>query len=221
MNIDTVTTHMKTLQPTAMPRALESGMVGEAAPKKEAMTADATTAKEKPFYEYEKEPWLSEPVDPLITNREEYVAYTKVFSAMEQDLMRITYDAYRRQLVDTQPDLASKNFGFTLDENASLKIIDYDNSLTEADEVALTESINNFQELKSMAQTNAKKLMTLVDHDHKTFGSRYNLNIGNFHSIIDYGKIIEAGTKNMENEWIRQVESNAEKLSYSYISITA
>ena len=54
MNIDTVTTHMKTLQPTAMPRALESGMVGGAALKKEAMTADPTVVKEKPFYDFFK-----------------------------------------------------------------------------------------------------------------------------------------------------------------------
>nr|WP_050586977.1 hypothetical protein [Pseudomonas asturiensis] len=187
------------------------------------MTADATTAKEKPFYEYEKEPWLSEPVDPLITNREEYVAYTKVFSAMEQDLMRITYDAYRKELIDTHPDIANKKFGFTLDESASLKIIDYDNSLTETDRAVLTESINNFQELKSMVQANANMLMVLVlvDHDHETFGNRYNLNIENFHSIIDYDKILNTGINLMQSEWVRQVQSNAEKISHSYISVSA
>ncbi|SHN18648.1 hypothetical protein SAMN05216593_11211 [Pseudomonas asturiensis] len=221
MNIDTVTTHMKTLQPTAMPRALESGMVGGAAPKKEAMTADATTAKEKPFYECEKEPWLSEPVDPLITNREEYVAHQKMFNAIDLRLMQITYDAYRKELIDTHPDIANKKFGFTLDESASLKIIGYDNSLTETDRAVLTESINNFQELKSMVQANAKMLMTLVDHDHETFGNRYNLNIENFHSIIDYDKILNTGINLMQSEWVRQVQSNAEKISHSYISVSA
>ncbi|WP_241000193.1 hypothetical protein [Pseudomonas viridiflava] len=219
MNIDAVTRHMNTSQTTAMARGLELGMVGRA--RATAVTADTPATKEKPFYEYQKEPWLSEPVNPLVTNREQYVAEEKLFNAMNLDLMRITYDAYRKELADTYPELATKKFGFTLDEDASLKIIDHDNSLTEADRAVLTESINNFRELKSMVQANAKMLMKLVDHDHETFGSRYDLNIGNFHHVVDYGKIINAGAHHMENEWIRQIESNAEKMDHSYISVSA
>ncbi|MEE4082871.1 hypothetical protein [Pseudomonas viridiflava] len=220
MNIDAVTRHMNTLQTTAMPRELELGMVGSAM-RATAVTADRAATKEKPFYEYQKEPWLSEPVNPLVTNREQYVAEEKLFNAMNLDLMRITYDAYRKELADTYPELATKKFGFTLDEDASLKIIDHDNSLTEADRAVLTESINNFQELKSLVQANAKMLMKLVDHDHETFGSRYDLNIENFHSIIDYDKILAVGINQMKNEWERQVQSHAEKISHSYISVSA
>ncbi|WP_241000192.1 hypothetical protein [Pseudomonas viridiflava] len=220
MNIDAVTRHMNTLQTTAMPRELELGMVGSAM-RATAVTADRAATKERPFYEYQKEPWLSEPVNPLVTNREQYVAHEKTLNAIDLRLMQITYDAYRRDLIETHPDLANKKFGFTLGEDASLKIIDHDNSLTEADRTVLTESINNFQELKSMVQANAKMLMTLVDHDHETFGSRYDLNIGNFHSIIDYDKIFYAGINQMEHEWVRQVQNHAEKISHSYISVSA
>ncbi|WP_439884643.1 hypothetical protein ACTACK_21045 [Pseudomonas syringae] len=219
MNIDAVTRHMNTSQTTAMARGLELGMVGRA--RATAVTADTPATKEKPFYEYQKEPWLSEPVNPLVTNREQYVAHEKTLNAIDLRLMQITYDAYRRDLIETHPDLANKKFGFTLGEDASLKIIDHDNSLTEADRTVLTESINNFQELKSMVQANAKMLMTLVDHDHETFGSRYDLNIGNFHSIIDYDKIFYAGINQMEHEWVRQVQNHAEKISHSYISVSA
>ncbi|WP_439884644.1 hypothetical protein ACTACK_21055 [Pseudomonas syringae] len=220
MNIDAVTRHMNTSQTTAMARDLELGMVGRAV-RTTADKADTAATKEKSFYEYQKEPWLSETVNPLVTNREQYVAEEKLFNAMNLDLMRITYDVYRKVLADTYPELATKKFGFTLDEDASLKIIDHDNSLTEADRAVLTESINDFQELKSMVQANAKMLMTLVDHDHETFGSRYDLNIGNFHSIIDYDKLLYAGINQMENEWVRQVQNHAEKISHSYISVSA
>ena len=220
MNIDAVTLHMNTSQTAAMPRELELGMVGRAV-RTTADTVDTSVTKEKPFYEDQKEPWLSEPVNPLVTNREQYVAEEKLFNAMNLDLMRITYDAYRKELADTYPELATKKFGFTLDEDASLKIIDHDNSLTEADRAVLTESINNFQELKSMVQAYAKMLMKLVDHDHETFGSRYDLNIENFHSIIDYDKILAVGINQMKNEWERQVQSHAEKISHSYISVSA
>ncbi|CAM3411258.1 hypothetical protein PSFL111601_23305 [Pseudomonas floridensis] len=72
-----------------------------------------------------------------------------------------------------------------------------------------------------MVRANAKKLMSLVDHDHETFGSRYSLNIENFNSIIDYDKILTAGINQMENEWVRQVKNNAEKANYSYLSVSA
>ncbi|MBA1232120.1 hypothetical protein G7013_20955 [Pseudomonas viridiflava] len=220
MNIDVIKNHMKTLQPTPMPREPELSRTGSAA-QKNVVTDNTTTAKKKPFYEYQKEPWLSEPVGSLITNREQYVAREKSFNAIDLRLMQISYDAYRKELLTTHPEVANKKFGFTLDENAALKIIDYDNSLNEADKAVLTASINNFQDLKSMVQANAKMLMTLVDHDHETFGSRYDLNIGNFQSIIDYDKVLTAGAKNMENEWVRQVQSHAEKISQSYISVSA
>lgn len=223
MNIDAVTRHMNTSQTTAMARDLELGMVGRAirATAVTADTIDTSATKEKPFYEYQKEPWLSEPVNPLVTNREQYVAHEKTLNAIDLRLMQITYDAYRKELIEIHPDLANKKFGFTLDKDASLKIIDHDNSLTEADRAVLTESINNFQELKSMVQANAKMLMKLVDHDHETFESRYDLNIENFHSIIDYDKILTVGINQMENEWVWQIQSHAEKISPSYLSVTA
>ncbi|WP_240996564.1 hypothetical protein [Pseudomonas viridiflava] len=81
MNIDAVTLHMNTSQTAAMPRELELGMVGRAV-RTTADTVDTSVTKEKPFYEYQKEPWLSEPVNPLVTNREQYVAEEKLFNAM-------------------------------------------------------------------------------------------------------------------------------------------
>ncbi|RMT81998.1 hypothetical protein [Pseudomonas viridiflava] len=222
MNIDAIKNHMGTLRPVAVPQRLMSEMGSGVAPDK-AFKTDATEAeaKAKPFHEYQKEPWLAEPASEMFNNHEHYVAYKKIFSAMELDLMRITYDAYRKELADTHPEIASKNFSFTLDEDASLKIIDYDNNLTETEKAILTESINKFQELKSMAQTNAKTIMDLVDHDHDNFGRRYNLNIDNFHRVIDYAKLINTSAKQMEHEWVQQIQSNAETKSSLSISVLA
>lgn len=125
---------MNTLQPKAISRELEQGIVFRAA-RENSVRADTSTTNEKPFYEYQKEPWLSEPVDPLITNREQYVAHEKMVNAIDLRLMQFTYDAYRKELIGSHPDLAAKKFGFTLDENASLKLIDHDNSLTDADRI--------------------------------------------------------------------------------------
>jgi len=68
-------------------------------------------------------------------------------------------------------------------------------------------------------QHHAKTIMTLVDHDHETFGGRYKLDISNFQDVIDYGKIMNTSVQKMQDEWIQQVQSNAEKRDFSYISL--
>ena len=101
-----------------------------------------------------------------------------------------------------------------------MKIIDYNDSLTENDKTILTQSINEFRSLKTQVQYHAKFIMTLVDHDHQTFEGRYKLDLSNFQDVIDHGKIMNTGEKQMQSEWIRQVESNAEKREFSYISVS-
>ncbi|AQL36340.1 hypothetical protein [Pseudomonas syringae] len=169
--------------------------------------------------EYQKEPWLLESINEHITNRIDYVAHKKIVDVLELALINVTYDSFRKDLQETHPEIASKKFGFTLNESASIKIIDYDNSLTENDKSVLTHAINGFREFKEQIQQHAKTVMTLVDHDHETFGGRYTLDISNFQDVIDYGKIMSTSVQKMQDEWIQQVQSNAEKRDFSYISV--
>lgn len=136
-----------------------------------------------------------EPINEHITNRLDYVAHKKRLDVLELALVNVTYDSFRKELQETHPDIARKNFGFTLTESASIKIIDYDNSLTENDTSVLTHAINGFREFKEQLQHHAKTIMTLVDHDHETFGGRYKLNISNFQDVIDYGKIMNTSVQ--------------------------
>ncbi|PYD17969.1 MULTISPECIES: hypothetical protein [Pseudomonas syringae group] len=184
-----------------------------------AIASEVKTTEKNVFYEYQKEPWLLEPINEHITNRLDYVAHKKRLDVLELALVNVTFDSFRKQLQETHPDIARKNFGFTLTESASIKIIDYDNSLTENDTSVLTHAINGFREFKEQLQHHAKTIMTLVDHDHETFGGRYKLDISNFQDVIDYGKIMNTSVQKMQDEWIQQVQSNAEKRDFSYISL--
>ncbi|AAY38952.1 hypothetical protein ABNM12_18120 [Pseudomonas syringae] len=185
----------------------------------EAIASDEKATEKKVFYDDQKEPWLLESINEHITNRLDYVAHKKRLDVLELALVNVTYDSFRKELQETHPDIARKNFGFTLTESASIKIIDYDNSLTANDTSVLTHAINEFRELKEQIQHHAKTIMTLVDHDHETFGGRYKLDISNFQDVIDYGKIMNTSVQKMQDEWINQVQSNAEKRDFSYISL--
>ncbi|MEE1994720.1 hypothetical protein QPL90_24820 [Pseudomonas syringae pv. syringae] len=185
----------------------------------EAIASDEKATEKNVFYDDQKEPWLLESINEHITNRLDYVAHKKRLDVLELALVNVTYDSFRKELQETHPDIARKNFGFTLTESASIKIIDYDNSLTANDTSVLTHAINEFRELKEQIQHHAKTIMTLVDHDHETFGGRYKLDISNFQDVIDYGKIMNTSVQKMQDEWINQVQSNAEKRDFSYISL--
>lgn len=177
-------------------------------------------AVERPFYEYQKEPWLTEPGYEDITNREDYVIRKKIVEEIDLALTQLTYTRFMESLADSHPELASKAFGFTLDENASIKIIDYNESLTDDEKSLLADKINNFDGFNLQLQARARAMMTLVDHDHEIFGGRYKLDIDNFQYVIDFNRLLNVSVKKMHSEWVAQVERKAEQRNPSYISLS-
>lgn len=180
----------------------------------------AAVRKEKPFYEYQREPWLTEPGYEHVNKREDYVKWKKMNEEMDFDLAQITYSSFMKQLADTRPELAVKAFGFTLDASASIKIIDYNESLTDAEKTELTERINAFDGFQSQLRARARGMMTLVDHDHETFGGRYVLNIENFQGVIDFAKLMNGSVNNVYGEWVGQVQTNAGERESTRILLT-
>ncbi|WP_243248398.1 hypothetical protein [Pseudomonas maioricensis] len=177
-------------------------------------------AKERPFYEYQEKPWLTDPGYEHFTTREEYVWMKKACNEIYFALTQTTYSRFMKDLADTHPELADKSFGFTLSSSASIKILDYKGSLTEAEKTLLTERINGFDDIKLQLQGRAKAMMKMVDHDHETFGGRFKADINDFEHVIDFGKILSVGVKQIRTEWVRQVSQNAERQDVSRISLS-
>jgi hypothetical protein len=220
VNINAVSNNPASLQYMTAVRSSEPDRVSENHISEKAVEPAEKVIEEPPFYEYRKEPWLTEPGYTDAQSREEYVALKKIDQYINLSLMQFAYDGFMKTLVDTHPDIASKKFGFTLSEDATLKIIDYENRLTEDDKTVLVESMRRFDNFELRLQVCAKGMMALVDHDHKTFGGRYMLDISNFQDVIDFRKILSVGAKAMNNEWAGQVSANAEARDPSYISLS-
>lgn len=173
------------------------------------------------FYQYEEQPWLNQSEEGLLPARTMFLRYQHAASMIDLALMQIHYADFRNKLQETHPELAAKKFGFTLDESADLKILDYDNTLSSQERDFLGGLLNDHATLKGLAQRHAKVMMTLLDHDTDTFGRRYSLTLDNFRHTIDYAKILEKGPGKMHEEWIRQVQNNAEKRDASSLHIEA
>lgn len=92
------------------------------------------------------------------------------------------------------------------------KVTDPDGVLTPAEHTYLTEELNKRQPLKDALVTNAKSIMTLLDHYPEKFGAEHTLNLESFSKVIDYGQVFSRNTiGNFMDTIIYQIESNAPK----------
>lgn len=133
------------------------------------------------------------------------------------ELMDISrqYREFYERVEDLRPDITSKGFGFTLDEDGKIKILDSGQQLSDADKSWLTEEINAFKDIRLHVNKHATLLMELVEIDTEKFGREYKLNARNFQSTIDYRDILnEQWTTrgvSMDEHFTQQILENAEK----------
>ncbi|MBX8591480.1 hypothetical protein K5D56_19130 [Pseudomonas cichorii] len=228
MNIGSVvSTAVKPQLPSVQPGV--STPIKTAAPEAESALS-AKEARAKAFYTREKEPWKGKFYnygDNFIKSEERpmtkdfYLGQLETDASIDLTLMQCYYDDFRKELVELRPDLANKGFGYTLGDDAQIKVISYENSLNEDEIKWLTKTLNNIEELKENVISHAKIMMELVDHDTEKFGGKYILNLMNFQDTIDYGKVVAVRRNEMSDEWIRQIHQNAEKREPSLIDIRA
>ncbi|MBX8569963.1 hypothetical protein K5D36_09770 [Pseudomonas cichorii] len=228
MNIGSVvSTAVKPQLPSVQPGV--STPIKTAAPETESALS-AKEARAKAFYTREEEPWknrlyYSGSGDPdevgTPMTKEIFLGFEEMRATSFLSLQQCYYDSFRKELIELKPDLAKKGFSYTLGDDAQIKVISYENSLSEDEIKWLTKTLNNIEDFKESVQLHAKSMMTLVDHDTETFGGKYNLNLMNFQDTIDYGKIVSVRKNDLSEEWIRQIQQNAEKRESPLIDIKA
>lgn len=142
------------------------------------------------------------------------LACLTIDAALRQIDIYRQYGEFYERLKDLRPDIASAGFGFTLDENSKIKILD-SGKLGEADKSWLTEEINTFKDIKHHVYKHSKLLIQLVEKDTQRFGGRFNLNSENFQNTVDYGDILNKKWggigASLDSFFTRQILENAEK----------
>ncbi|KAA8696631.1 Uncharacterized protein ALO80_00706 [Pseudomonas caricapapayae] len=185
------------------------------------------------FYTREEEPWLKSfytftdytaPVaktEMRQMTKERYLEYLNADAILMSRIQSSCYQKFRAELVDVRPDLAEKNFSYTIGDDAELKIIDLDDKLGTNEIKYLSDAINQKNQFKDAAVRHAKILMTLADHDTETFKGTYKLDLLNFQNIIDLGKIALSKKDDPSEIWINQIKEKAEKNSAHLIDTRA
>ncbi len=211
-----------------VPTKIEQEVKAAAVKPERVLTAAEKFAKE--FYSKEEEPWKGQTtyaVDPesgkyqtIPETREGWVK--NQYAQAEDDLKRLNwrFDDFMKELHFIDPDLAVKNWSYTLDGEAKIKVLDPKGNLTDAEVDRLTNAMNKFKGLTALVQNHAKTIMSIVDHDIEKFGGKYELSLLNFQQVIDYGSM-SYRKKDPHEDWVRQVVENAEKRESSLIDLSA
>jgi len=141
-----------------------------------------------------------------------------------QNAMKSTWDQIRADLEKSNPALAAKDFGFSLDADGNFVVLERNDKLNEHDMYTLTEALNGSASLKMLASDFARLTMEYVKADHITQGlGKFDLNMSNFHSTIDLEKVLDyeqTGTARWNATWYNQVwNKGVERTDYKTTTI--
>ncbi len=220
MNISDFTNIQPYRPVVTLPTGTGSNNAEEVTSSKGLESASVMAAKETPLYQYKKEPWLTDPLIDFATSREEYLFFKSIILGAQLRLLKDSYSDALVDLADAHPDIAAKEFSITMSEDGAIKIIDAHNEMSDEDIETLTMFLNDTCYLKGSVQMVVQGMLLLADHDHDTFGGRYGVGIEDIQRVLDIGKILNESVDMMRGEWVRQIETNAERLPVSYVSVS-
>lgn len=136
-----------------------------------------------------------------------------------EDKMKPLYAEFKSQVDKIFPELSSKDFGISVNEEGSLIIINNNENLTEKDHLSLNNLLNSFSGssvLTSMANEYAESVVKWVELDRKPDNTgiwvgKFDVTKENFHEIIDLvPRIKESDAYNVFDTALLQIWGKAE-----------
>lgn len=126
-----------------------------------------------------------------------------------QRAMKSAWDQIHVDLEKSNPALAAKDFGFSLDADGNLMVLERSDELSEHEIHTLTEVLNDSYSLKTRANDFALLAMDFIKADHVSMGlGKFNLDMNNFHSTIDFERMLDyeqTGSARWNATWYNQV----------------
>jgi hypothetical protein len=156
----------------------------------------------------DEKPWLAEPNLKAIKSMGEYLSFKKVEANIALELAKVAYTSFKNEIYNLRPELASKNFSFSLDATGNIRIIDTHGTLSNEEKTWLTDRFDH-RGLKSHLTDHFKTSELLAKYDKTGFSAGYKLENMDLARITDYGKILESD--DMEQTWKNQISKRAEK----------
>lgn len=140
---------------------------------------------------------LREPVQVIDTwvgrsESPEFPRFAERFNGA-QAVLKSAFTTFESSLASTAPDLAGTDYGFTVEADGRLKVLDKAGQLSEANIQRLTDLLNGSADLKSAAVTYRNATIDMMDASSPWSGSvmgYYSLTNENFANSIDLAPLL-------------------------------
>ncbi|UOB22429.1 hypothetical protein MRY17_17060 [Pseudomonas orientalis] len=140
---------------------------------------------------------LREPVQVIDTwvgrsESPEFPRFAERFNGA-QAVLKSAFTTFESSLASTAPDLAGTDYGFTVETDGRLKVLDKAGQLSEANIQRLTDLLNGSADLKSAAVTYRNATIDMMDASSPWSGSvmgYYSLTNENFANSIDLAPLL-------------------------------
>jgi hypothetical protein len=129
--------------------------------------------------------------------------------------MQLEFDEFKEQIRISLPELAGKNFGFTINERGSLEITSPDGALTDREKRQLDAWINDRDRLKELTFDHAKLVTYILKHDPRLQSEASMVTLENINKFIDYGVLLQsyAFRPGNGNSWIEQLQRTVREMT--------
>ncbi|ROM61842.1 hypothetical protein BK653_29750 [Pseudomonas brassicacearum] len=135
---------------------------------------------------------LGEPLEGVVTwvGRSQSPDFPRFAEVTKNALSALkgSFEDFKSTLSMDHPDLAGKKYGFTIEADGRLKVLDIAGQLSRSDTQRLTDLLNESSGLKAAASAFRDASIDMVDADSPSSGSylgRYSLTKENFATSID------------------------------------
>jgi len=140
---------------------------------------------------------LGEPMEVVVTwvGRSQSPDFPRLAEVTNDALSALkgSFEDFKSTLSTAHPDLAGKKYGFTIEADGRLKVLDIAGQLSRSDTQRLTDLLNESSGLKAAASAFRDASIDMVDADSPWSGSylgRYSLTKENFATSIDLAALV-------------------------------
>ncbi|MBA1431068.1 hypothetical protein [Pseudomonas orientalis] len=177
--------------------ALSEQTLTPQAPPEAASQALANAGPAAVYHPSEAAQTLREPVQVIDTwigrsESPEFPRFAERFNGA-QAVLKSAFTTFESSLASTAPDLAGTDYGFTVEADGRLKVLDKAGQLSEANIQRLTDLLNGSADLKSAAVTYRNATIDMMDASSPWSGSvmgYYSLTNENFANSIDLAPLL-------------------------------
>ncbi len=136
--------------------------------------------------------WVDPSLESMEKIQERYAKMASIGVSTAFDAMNGVYKQFKQSLEHISPDLAKRDFGFTLHPQGALEAT----GVSGQEKTRLTQLLNQSPKLRELASNFAHKLMEWGQVDHIRGFGQYKLDAKTFQHTIDIGEALDARNGN-------------------------